>query len=97
MKKNKKFIFFTYPPHAKIAFAIAGGAATLSSAAVLGVKTTGEIIVHIIINYYSINYEGRIRYRNVSPPSIERKMKTEISRKSINNLLKKVITWIPKL
>ena len=81
--------------NAKIAFAIAGGAATLSSAAVLGVKTTGEIIFHILINYYSINHEGRIRYRGSSAYTREKQM-IEVGKKGIDNLLKKVIKWIPK-
>ena len=82
--------------NAKITFAIAGGAATLSSAAVLGVKTTGEIIFHIVVNTHNINTGETVRFRGNKVNTMSQLRVEQEAREGVANLLKKVIKWIPK-
>ncbi len=67
-----------------------------TSVAVFGVKKTTEFIVHIMVNYYAIQHDGRVRYRGTSEYTREKQI-IEVSKEGIDKLIKKIITWTPKI
>ena len=79
-----------------IAISVAGCAGTASSVAVFGAKNTAGFIIHIMVNYYSLQHDGRARYRDTSAYTREKQI-IEVSKEGIENLIKKVLTWIPKI